>query len=160
VKFGSPLMNWCEGMQVQLTPDIQYAQSLQWQSGATTPSITVRQPGLYSITATNYCGSRFAAVELVRGVCKLYVPTAFSPNGDGVNDIFLPGFGEGISQYEMQVYNRWGQKVFTSTDRNKGWDGRFNGRMVPGVYTWVIAYREAAAPGVVQRMKGTVLVVR
>lgn len=55
------------------------------------------------------------------------VPTAFSPNGDGKNDIYYAR-GQGIDQLELKIYNRWGQLLFTTTDLNIGWDGTFKGK--------------------------------
>jgi len=58
----------------------------------------------------------------------LYVPNAFSPNNDGINDVFLPkGDGLVLSEYNMTIYDRWGNKMFYSTDINKGWNGTVNG---------------------------------
>jgi gliding motility-associated-like protein len=57
---------------------------------------------------------------------SLYVPAAFSPNGDGINDIFKAE-GDGITKFEMLIFDRWGQLVFQSNDINKGWDGKVNG---------------------------------
>lgn len=67
----------------------------------------------------------------------LYVPNAFSPNGDGVNDMLFP-LGESFETFEFVVYNRWGQIVFQTTDRSIGWDGTFNGKPLN---TDVFAYR-------------------
>lgn len=66
------------------------------------------------------------------------VPTAFSPNGDGVNDIWeIKGFG--IIHYDMKVFNRWGQLVFQSNDMKLGWNGRFNGTIQPmDAYAFVL----------------------
>ncbi|WP_241559201.1 gliding motility-associated C-terminal domain-containing protein [Chitinophaga barathri] len=66
------------------------------------------------------------------------VPTAFSPNGDGVNDIWeIKGFG--IVHYDMKVFNRWGQLVFQSNDQKLGWNGRFNGTVQPlDAYAFVL----------------------
>jgi gliding motility-associated-like protein len=66
------------------------------------------------------------------------VPNAFSPNGDGVNDmIFVKGFG--IAKLQWNIYNRWGILVFQSTNKNTGWDGMYNGRMQPeDVYHYVL----------------------
>lgn len=55
----------------------------------------------------------------------IYVPNAFTPNGDGLNDSF-GAIGEGIITYDMQIYNRWGSLVFESTNPGKQWDGTFN----------------------------------
>lgn len=59
----------------------------------------------------------------------LYIPTAFTPNGDGINDLFFAK-GEGIKKFSLTVYNRWGEIVFYSDDINKGWDGSFDGEKI------------------------------
>ena len=65
-------------------------------------------------------------------------PEAFSPNGDGVNDIFFVRGGP-FTQLNVQVYNGWGEKIFESNQLNEGWDGRYNGEMVQvGVYVYVV----------------------
>ena len=58
----------------------------------------------------------------------LYIPNAFSPNGDGVNDYFQP-YGQNLdpNNYELSIYDRWGQLVFYTKDMNSRWDGRVNG---------------------------------
>lgn len=66
----------------------------------------------------------------------LYIPNAFTPTGDGLNDEFLPQ-GYGLSGMDMSIYNRWGEKLFTSQDLTKGWDGKFGGKTCePGVYVY------------------------
>ena len=68
---------------------------------------------------------------------NIFVPTAFSPNGDGDNDYFFPvGYGVQGDDYEMSIYNRWGDKIYHWNDVNTGWDGKgYNGRnMEEGVY--------------------------
>lgn len=66
------------------------------------------------------------------------VPTAFSPNGDGINDIWeVKSFG--VIKYEMKVFNRWGQLLFVSNDQKLGWNGRFNGAIQPmDAYAYVL----------------------
>ena len=56
----------------------------------------------------------------------LYIPNTFSPNGDGINDTFSPK-GEGISEYELIIFDRWGNLIFTSDDINIGWNGIVDG---------------------------------
>lgn len=155
-----PDISYCPGMQIVLKPEIQYAQSLLWQDGSATPSITVAREGLYHVTAINDCGMARDSVQLVKGVCKLYVPTAFTPNGDGLNDVFKAQFGEGITKFKMMIYNRWGQQVFFSENKNEGWTGQLNGKnLSSGVYAWMITYKEAGTENE-QRLKGTVLLIR
>jgi gliding motility-associated-like protein len=70
----------------------------------------------------------------------LQFPSAFSPNGDGKNDVFAPvGGGGDIVQYEMQIFNRWGELIYNTYDRNRGWNGKQYGADAPiGVYAFRI----------------------
>jgi gliding motility-associated-like protein len=68
----------------------------------------------------------------------LYTPTAFSPDGDGINDYFSIS-GQGLLDAQVEVYNRWGQMVFKSYSLDQKWDGSFKGKPVPtGSYTYKI----------------------
>ncbi|WP_291907577.1 PKD domain-containing protein [Chitinophaga sp. CB10] len=97
---------------------------------------TVRKPMTYSITGTNRYGctkTDVMEVNLVCGSDAIFIPNSFSPNGDGVNDVFYPR-GKGISFVKsLRVFNRWGQEVyhrekFNTDDISKGWDGYFKGQ--------------------------------
>jgi len=67
-----------------------------------------------------------------------FVPNAFSPNGDGKNDYFF-GDGVGVQDYEMRIFNRWGEMIFISYSQRETWDGRVNGIIAPnGVYVWKV----------------------
>jgi gliding motility-associated-like protein len=70
---------------------------------------------------------------------EVFVPTAFSPNDDRLNDILRP-LGKGIKMVKyFKVYNRYGQLVFESRDMNDGWNGTFKGKLQPmGVYVWMV----------------------
>ena len=69
---------------------------------------------------------------------NLYVPNAFTPNGDGLNDVF-GAKGDGIIEFSIQVFNRWGELVFEANDMNKLWDGTYNGLPAEaGVYVYSI----------------------
>ncbi|AKD58437.1 hypothetical protein SD10_09950 [Spirosoma radiotolerans] len=76
---------------------------------------------------------------------QVYVPDVFTPNNDGLNDnlaFFLPK----VSSYDLKVYDRWGSVIFASTSVSQRWDGTYAGSpCASGDYTWVIAYRTAAA---------------
>jgi gliding motility-associated-like protein len=73
----------------------------------------------------------------------LFVPNAFTPNGDNINDIFLPIiFCEELQYYHLEIFDRWGNLVFQSFDKNLGWDGRFNSeKMSPAVFVYAIEYQ-------------------
>ena len=92
--------------------------------------------------------------------CRFYVPSAFTPNGDGNNDVFLPKYLCLFTSYQLKVYNRWGQLVFASTNPADGWDGRMGGSpQPPGVYVWEMAFRDNLT-GKLLRKNGTVILIR
>lgn len=73
-----------------------------------------------------------------------YIPNSFTPDGDAFNQTFTPVFTSGIDRfsYEMQIYNRWGELIFVSKNPDIGWDGTYNGKIVPaGTYVWKIAFK-------------------
>ena len=90
----------------------------------------------------------------------VFVPNAFSPNGDGNNDIFRIGtIRKMISVPEFRIFNRWGQEVFFSNDVRKGWDGNYKGvAQDPGVYHYLM--RVAYANGKTQFIKGDLTLIR
>jgi gliding motility-associated-like protein len=157
--LGSDLLI-CGGQELLLKPMIQTGQYLNylWQDGSTDQFYTAAATGLYTLELTNICGSQKDSVIISKGACQLYIPTAFSPNRDGLNDVFKARFGENITKFKLQVFNRWGQKVFESSDIKDGWDGSLNGkRQAQGIYVWLITYEVSNRKA--QHLKGTVLLV-
>ena len=88
------------------------------------------------------------------------VPTGFTPNGDNNNDYFKPvGSGKFESDYEMTVWNRWGQEVYRGTSPVDGWDGYYKGQQAPtGVYAYIIKYKNIF--GEEKMLKGNVTLTR
>jgi gliding motility-associated-like protein len=133
----------------------------EWSTGQTTPLIAANAVGSYwARISLNGCTTT-DSVE-VRKDCYLDVPNAFTPNGDGDNDYFLPRelLSRSLNAFHMQVYNRWGQIVFETTSlTGRGWDGKFNGSDQPG---GVYIYRIDAsfANGVQQNWTGNVTLLR
>ncbi|MBE7172445.1 MAG: gliding motility-associated C-terminal domain-containing protein [Williamsia sp.] len=96
---------------------------------------------------------------LKEGDQKLSVPNAFTPNGDGVNDVFRPVFSGPASKYNFTVYNRWGQLLFKSSTVQAGWDGTYHAILQPqGIYVYYIT-AEGSCSGLFER-KGTFLLIR
>lgn len=81
-------------------------------------------------------------VEIIPAM-SLYIPNTFTPNGDGLNDTFGIA-GEAIKEFNMKVFNRWGQMIFESTHTDLRWDGTFDGVAVPeGAYAYKVVVRSA-----------------
>jgi len=115
--------------------------SWTWNTGQTTPTITIVAPGLYYVVAnTDGCTSTDSI--LVQNDCYMDIPNVFTPNGDGLNDYFYPRqlLTRGLTTFKMNIYNRWGQLIFeTTTLDGAGWDGKLNGVDQPeGVYVYII----------------------
>ena len=87
-----------------------------------------------------------------------YAPNAFTPNGDGNNDVFTM-YGFGLSKLNLKIFNRWGEKVFDSSNQWQGWDGTYKGEnQNPGVYTY---YAEGVyLNGKTREKEGTVTLIR
>jgi len=85
------------------------------------------------------------SISITIAESKLEMPNAFSPNGDGINDVYKAKNGwKSIVKFEAAIYNRWGQKLYSWTDPAGGWDGKFNGKDVKqGVY-YVMVKAEGA----------------
>ncbi len=121
--------------------------------------------GLYRFDVTNKdgCLSDSFAVSLtvsdIENCSKLYVPNAFTPNNDGLNDVFKPKYGVRDTDVKFSVFNRFGELVFSTKDRAAGWDGTFNGKKQPsGAYIWTVSLVDVL--GKPQTYKGTVNIIR
>ncbi|HET9431134.1 MAG TPA: gliding motility-associated C-terminal domain-containing protein, partial [Chitinophagaceae bacterium] len=90
----------------------------------------------------------------------VFVPNAFTPNSDGLNDVLKPYLGEAIRDFQFAIYNRWGQLTYKTTVKGMGWDGKCSGMAQPGgVYVWTLSYKILNKP--VQRLiKGTFVLIR
>lgn len=118
-----------------------------WQDGTTTATYSVNTAGLYTVIINTACFEVERAVEISQigfsNTASLFeqIPNIFSPNGDNINDRFKPILREeaydAIVDYELQVFNRWGQEIFTSNDPAIGWDGQQDGQFSPAeIYVW------------------------
>jgi gliding motility-associated-like protein len=135
--------------------------SWKWNTGDTTATILVKHHGTYFATVTIDQCSITDEVEVIKD-CWIDIPNAFSPNGDGENDYFFPRqfLTEGVVQFSMNVYNRWGQIVFTTQSlTGRGWDGNFNEKQQPeGVYVYDI--RVVMKNSRVEKYSGNITLLR
>jgi len=89
----------------------------------------------------------------------IHVPNAFSPDGDGINDLFS-AVSDGVEDYTMSIYNRWGEVVYHSNDIKESWDGSFKGTLsIQDAYVYVIEAR-GIEDEKFTRLKGTVSLIR
>jgi gliding motility-associated-like protein len=134
---------------------------LSWSNGQTGESITITEGGFYSVIFQGQCGVQYDTIFIEDRECKpiLFIPSAFTPNGDGRNERFVIS-GSGIRSFEMRVFNRWGQQIFYSTDLNFSWDGTFNGKLVQmSSYVYIITYTGFDSNRTYEE-RGTVNVIR
>ena len=133
--------DFCEGMSAELVAVTGMTDYL-WSTGEELPNITVTQPGLYSVTASQ--GGCRATAKYSVEACdfRLWLPNAITPSkSDGLNDVFaLPPRIQGmVVDFEISIFNRWGEQVFYSTDKAFQWDGSVEGkRAVNAVFNYVI----------------------
>lgn len=134
-----------------------------WSTGDTTRVLTVQTGGTYSVTVTDACG--LAVTDSVSIFARFSLnnvfPTVFTPNGDGLNEVFRPMNYE--DPYTLKIANRWGQEIFIGRDmtaaENGGWDGSFNGSTVAnGVYYYFATLIDC--DGSSRKLTGSVTVLR
>ncbi|MEZ4886240.1 MAG: gliding motility-associated C-terminal domain-containing protein [Chitinophagales bacterium] len=139
---------FCEGTSSTLSPfegDILIPNlTYLWQDGSTNPQFTATSTGTYSVTVSNECFAHSDVIEVTTLLCGCIVsfPSAFSPNEDGINDTFRPASNCNLTNYELSIYTRYGNKIFTSTDQTEGWDGLIDFEVADmKVYVWVATYQ-------------------
>ncbi|MCY7410606.1 MAG: PKD domain-containing protein [Chitinophagales bacterium] len=129
----------CKGEVIFLSSNVD-GDSYLWSNGETTKDINFVMPGesgFVWVQVDNFGCTGVDSMYLINH-CVVELPSAFSPNNDGANDLFHP-LGSIVKDYELKVYNRWGQEVYTSNSGNQlsGWDGKLNGTDQPvGVYVY------------------------
>lgn len=122
--------------------------------------ITASESGLLTLHVTDAHGCMYEAVIhiIVQDNIELYVPTAFSPNGDGINDVWMPVPGGGKSWYvsDMRFFDRWGNLLFATAGPagGTGWDGKAHGKLCdPGVYVYQFIIEGKVFSGEVQLLR-------
>ncbi|MBP6022593.1 T9SS type B sorting domain-containing protein [Ferruginibacter sp.] len=120
------------------------------------------QTTLYTITAERLpaCGILKTTTVVIK-ICPqtVFIPNAFTPQKNGLNDIFKPTISQPLPFYRLQIFNRYGQTIFESSNQNIGWDGSYKGKQQPmGGYIYQCSYRFAGKPE--KMVKGYFILVR
>ena len=151
----------CRGETFIIKPTANAA-DYKWQDGAVGGLYTATASGLYRITAQNGCGRDTAQINIVfeSCPCALLLPNAFTPNGDGVNDNFRPLHACDMTDYSMTIFNRYGEKIYFTTDPLEGWNGKIKGSLLNmGGYVWTVIYTKPSTRQLIQK-QGSVLLLR
>ena len=113
-----------------------------------------------TVTNSDGCSDDTIQVVPVEDNFAFYVPSAFTPNTDGVNEVFLPKVN-GVANYEFVIYSRDGELIFYTNNPEQGWDGTLDGKPAPqGVYVWKINYARIGTPEEMKARNGSVTLVR
>lgn len=159
---------------IQPVPTTERPLQFLWEFGdGTTSTDSVPAPHVYpaSITGRTYtvrytitndlgCSDVTEKTVTQLSTCRIDIPTAFTPNGDGLNDFFGPLNAVAAENFLFRVYNRWGVLVFESKDWTKPWDGTINSVAQPAAnYVWTLTYRDLVTGRDVSR-KGSFILIR
>lgn len=136
--------------------------SYLWSTGSIQPSITADAPGLYTLRVTDGDGCAGTDSILIRHkdcLAGVLIPTAFTPNRDSRNDVFKATVHGNLLMYRLEIFNRFGEIVFSTNDPQKGWDGTHKGSALPAAaYTWQCFYQFAGQ--FARYSKGSLVMIR
>lgn len=132
----------CAGQPLVLSA-YNYGATYSWQDGSTDSLFKPLITGQYYATAINQCGISADSIYLTFNICNclVYIPNAFTPNRDNKNEIF--NYEANCTDFigKLEIYNRFGQRIFVSEDPLIGWDGTYNGQdATTAVYIYVLSY--------------------
>lgn|GEM_PF-627553 len=139
-------------------PDVTYL----WNTGQKICCIEPENSGIYSVIIANTCGlsTQFSYVDIQSCDECIKLPNIFTPNNDGHNDYFDILKTCDVINFNIKIYNRWGQMVFSSNDVTKSWDGNFNGHSADvGVYVYELEY-QSNSTGIKKQIRGNVSLVK
>ena len=114
-----------------------------WDDGSSRAQRRIVKPGLYWASATNLCGTVADTVRIdFRDFnCRIFIPNAFTPTGDGLNEYFAP-VAYDLDELSYQIYNRWGEKIYEGGLNDLGWDGTYRNADAPqGPYIINVRYK-------------------
>lgn len=133
-----------------------------WSNNQSTSVITISKPGIYwlQVKDRNNCyGTDSILVAQKQCMTGFFMPTAFTPDGNQLNDDIKPFVFGNVLKYEFTIFNRWGQIVFQTKDLFRGWDGNLKGYpQDSGTYSWACLYQLDGEQS--QLRKGTVMLIR
>ena len=159
--FLNPIDSICQYETMTIFPLNSYPNYL-WSTGSVQPHITIGNTGQYILTVQdlNNCTGK-DSIQIFQKKCSsgVFIPTAFTPNNDQINNIFRAKVYGTIISFRLDVYNRYGEIVFSSTNYQNGWNGNFKGfQQNSGVFVWQCSYQLQGSTPTFK--KGTVTLIR
>ncbi len=133
----------CEEPELNLDVILNQEAKIEWSTGHNGNNISLYEAGDYSVILSNQCEVKEMkfSIEVETGpdVDLIYIPNAFSPNGDLINDVFKVYYATVPIEFQLKVFDRWGNKMFHTNDPADGWSGFYkNTKMDPGVFVYEI----------------------
>jgi gliding motility-associated-like protein len=159
---------FCKGDEIHIPLDVTNSHaSYLWQpSGSTSPVYVIEEAGVYSVEVSNACTSVKKEITIDEIDCSFdfKIPNIFTPNGDGINELFAPEFIplENLGDFQMYVYDRWGRMVFSTESYQTLWDGA-NSHGKPyaeGVYYYYLYFTHKILKDREYKYQGTVTLIR
>jgi gliding motility-associated-like protein len=149
----------CLGQKLRLNLQQAYSDYM-WQDLSTSPTYMVYEPGEYFAEVVNECGYDSTSISVDYSDCKcyVYVPNSFTPNGDGRNDVFKVEYDCFFDQFQLMIFDRWGNLIFQSSDPSMPWNGYLKGKEASiGVYSYILSYESYGIEAVTQNGTITLL---
>ncbi len=130
----------CIGKSISINLDTTLGK-LMWDNGLQSNNLIISNAGSYSATLSNACGAftEYFNVSELDCSCPVYAPSAFTPNKDSINPVFNVISQCRFKNFRLEIFNRWGEMIFSTNDSQKGWDGTFKGSVCEdGIYLWTL----------------------
>lgn len=139
--------------------------SYTWNDQSTGESLSIQAPGTYWVEAKSGGCTVRDTIEIMENpslcTCRVYFPNSFSPNNDGTNDVWQPLSQCELDDYELIIFNKWGNIVFQTTDPTAAWDGQINAQdQMEGMYIYKINYRFKSDKGIFNQSQGLIYLLR
>lgn len=142
----------CLGSAAALDGRAPNADDYLWNTGDTVAQISTELPGFFELLASNACGTTRVSTQVIEALCEclLHVPNAFTPDNDNLNEVFTPILGCEVESYLFEVFDRWGELVFSTKEPFEGWNGatRSSSHYAQNeIYVWKVTYSVALFDG-------------
>jgi gliding motility-associated-like protein len=168
IDIGPPEMSFCETQEVRLSTQINDTSiyEIRWNTGEEVGAITVNKSGMYAVTVRDkicdFTDQDECNILYLSEALDYFVPNAFSPNLDGLNETFSVQFGlSSVDTFSISIYNLWGEQVYQSFDVNDKWDAKWKGDFVPGgTYIWYAVLKTPCLPDEKRYKSGTLTIMR